>query len=115
MEGVGEGVNLLELSAEPEMGDDLKRAITSIRNGEVCNLILDFSEVDIITNSSLSKLLKIRKALADIGCRLVLSKVAAATKGIFFVTALEGIFEIAADNEMAVQDCLSSKKRKDIL
>ncbi|MHC4913194.1 MAG: STAS domain-containing protein [Planctomycetota bacterium] len=67
-----------------------------------CDVVVDFSNVDIVTSSSLSKLLKLRKLLADCGHRLVFCNVAAATRGIFTVTGLDGIFELAEDKFVAL-------------
>ncbi|MHC4075457.1 MAG: STAS domain-containing protein, partial [Planctomycetota bacterium] len=67
-----------------------------------CDVVVDFSSVDIVTSSSLSKLLKLRKLLADCSHKLVFCNVAAATKGIFTVTGLDGIFEVVEDKFVAL-------------
>ncbi len=97
-----EDIILVDLPAEPEMSDELKTVIEIVRDRGDCDLVIDFSSVDIITSSSLSKLLKLRKLLGDCGHRLVFCGVAAATKGIFTVTGLDGIFEIADDKFIAL-------------
>ena len=97
-----EDIILVDLPPEPEMADELKTVIATIRDRGDCDVVIDFSNVDIITSSSLSKLLKMRKLLGDCGHRLVFCSVAAATKGIFTVTGLEGIFEISADKFVAL-------------
>ena len=88
---------LVDLPQEPEMGDELKKVTEIVRDRGNCDVVIDFSSVDIVTSSSLSKLLKLRKLLADCGHQLVFCNVAAATKGIFTVTGLDGIFEFADD------------------
>ena len=93
---------LVDLPQEPDMGDELKTVIDIVRDRGDCDVVVDFSKVDIVTSSSLSKLLKLRKLLGDCGHRLVFCNVAAATKGIFTVTGLEGIFEIADDKFVAL-------------
>ncbi len=97
-----EEIVLVDLPQEPEMGDELKTVITTVRDRGDCDVVIDFSNVDIITSSSLSKLLKLRKMLGDCGHRLMFCSVAAATKGIFTVTGLDGIFEVAADKFVAL-------------
>jgi len=97
-----EDILLVDLPQEPEMGDELKTVIATVRDRGDCDVVVDFSNVDIVTSSSLSKLLKLRKLLGDCGHRLVFCSVAAATKGIFTVTGLDGIFEIAADKFVAL-------------
>ncbi len=68
-----------------------------VRDRGDCDVVIDFSGVDIITSSSLSKLLNLRKMLSDSGHKLVLCGVAPATKGIFMITGLDGNFEFADD------------------
>ena len=97
-----ENVILVDLPQEPEMGDELKTVTEMVRDRGNCEVVVDFSSVDIITSSSLSKLLKLRKLLGDCGHRLIFCNVAAATKGIFTVTGLDGIFEIADDKFVAL-------------
>ncbi len=97
-----EEIVLVDLPPEPEMSDELKTVITTVRDRGDCDVVIDFSTVDIITSSSLSKLLKLRKMLGDCGHRLVFCSVAAATKGVFTVTGLDGIFEVADDKFVAL-------------
>ncbi|MHC4172273.1 MAG: STAS domain-containing protein [Planctomycetota bacterium] len=97
-----EDVILVDLPQEPEMGDELKTVTEMVRDRGNCEVVIDFSSVDIITSSSLSKFLKLRKLLGDCGHRLIFCNVAAATKGIFTVTGLDGIFEIADDKFVAL-------------
>jgi anti-anti-sigma factor len=95
-------VILVDLPKEPNMGDELKTVTEIVRDRGNCEVVIDFSEVDIITSSSLSKLLKLRKLLADCGHRLLFCNVAAATKGIFTVTGLDGVFELVDDKFVAL-------------
>jgi len=97
-----EDVILVDLPQEPEMGDELKTVTEMVRDRGNCEVVIDFSSVDIITSSSLSKFLKLRKLLGDCGHRLIFCNVAPATKGIFTVTGLDGIFEIADDKFIAL-------------
>ena len=97
-----ETIVLVDLPQEPEMGDELKAVTEIIRDRGDCDLVVDFSSVDIVTSSSLSKLLKLRKLTGDCGHRLVFCSVAPATKGIFTVTGLDGVFELADDKFVAL-------------
>jgi anti-anti-sigma factor len=97
-----EDILLVDLPAEPDIGEELKTITEMVRDRGDCDVVVDFSNVDIVTSSSLSKLLKLRKLLGDCGHRLVFCSVAAATKGIFTVTGLDGIFEIADDKFVAL-------------
>ena len=97
-----EEIILVDLPQEPEMGDELKTVTEMVRDRGNCEVVVDFCSVDIITSSSISKLLKLRKLLADCGHRLIFCSVAAATRGIFTVTGLDGIFEFADDKFVAL-------------
>ena len=97
-----EDIILVDLPQEPNMGDELKTVTGMARDRGDCDVVIDFSDVDIVTSSSLSKLLKLRKLMADCGHRLVFCNVAPATRGIFTVTGLDGIFELADDKFVAL-------------
>jgi anti-anti-sigma factor len=97
-----EEIILVDLPAEPEMGEELKTVTEMVRDRGDCEVVVDFSKVDIITSSSLSKLLRLRKLVGDCGHRLVFCSVAPATKGIFTVTGLDGVFEIVDDKFIAL-------------
>ncbi len=97
-----EDIILVDLPQEPNMGEELKTVTEMVRDRGDCDVVVDFASVDIVTSSSLSKLLRLRKLLADCGHRLVFCSVAAATRGIFTVTGLDGIFELADDKFVAL-------------
>ena len=92
-----ENTILVDLSGEPEMGNELGAVTEMVHDRGDCDVVIDFSDVDIVTSSSFSKLLKLRKMLSDSGHKLVFCSVSAATKGIFMVTGLDGFFEFAND------------------
>jgi len=96
---------LVELHREPQMAGELTTTIDIVNDRGNCDVILDFSEVDIITSPSLSKLLKLRKLLSDCGHRLVFCNVPEFTKSAFKVTGLDGIFELA-DDRLAASESL---------
>ena len=95
-------VILVDLQSEPEMGEELATVTTMVRDRGDCDVVIDFAQVDIVTSSSLSKMLKLRKLLADCGHKLVFCCVAPATKGVFTVTGLDGVFEFADDKFVAL-------------
>lgn len=97
-----EDVILVDLPPEPEIGKELKTVTEIVQDRSDCDVILDFSHVDVVTSSSLSKLLRLRKLLAECGHRLVFCSVAPATKSILTVTGLDGIFELVDDKFAAL-------------
>jgi len=62
---------LVDLPQEPQIGDELKAVTEMVRDRGDCDVVVDFSNVDIVTSSSLSKFLKLRKLLSDCGHKLV--------------------------------------------
>ncbi len=102
---MSENILLVEASPEPGLNEELAKTIDAVRErGDGCDVIIDFSHVDIVTSSSLSKLLKLRKLLMDGNHSLLLCSVARATKGIFSVTALDSVFTIVPDQAAAVNE-----------
>lgn len=97
-----ENIILVDLPAEPQIGNELDAVTEIIKDRGDCDLVVDFSAVDIITSSSLSRLLRLRKLSSDCGHRLVFCNVAAATKGVFVLTGLDAIFDFAEDKFVAL-------------
>jgi anti-anti-sigma factor len=97
-----EDIVLVDLPAEPQIADELKAVTDMVRGRGNCDVVLDFSCVDIITSSSISSLLRLRKLLSDCGHKLVFCAVAPATKGVFTVTGIESIFEFVDDKFVAL-------------
>lgn len=97
-----ENIVLVDLPTEPLMGDELKTVADIVKDRGDCDVVVDFSAIDIITSSSLSKLLKLRKMLMDWDHQFIFCSVAPATKGIFAVTGLEGIFKVVDDKFIAL-------------
>ena len=95
---------VVDLPKEPETSDELKKVIECVRDRRDCNVIIDFSGVDIVVSSSLSELLELRKLVADCEQRLICCAVATPTKGIFTVTGIEAVFEFADDRSAALQE-----------
>ena len=90
-----EDIILVDLAQEPQIAEELKTVTEMARDRGDCDVVIDFSDVDIITSSSLSALLKLQKLLTDCGRRLVLCGLAAATKSVFAITGIDALFEFA--------------------
>ena len=106
-----EDIILVDLHREPQMVDVLKTVTDIVNDRGDCDVILDFSNVDIITSSSLSKLLKLRQLLTDCGHRLIFCSINNFTKSAFKITGLDGIFELT-DDKFAASEELQSIKSK---
>lgn len=97
MKNWSEDVIIVDLAREPRMGEELKTVTDIVCDRSDCDVILDFSKVDIITSPSLSKLLKLRQLLLDCGHRLIFCSINDFTRSAFKVTGLDGIFELTDD------------------
>jgi anti-anti-sigma factor len=97
-----ENIILVDLPAEPQMGDELKTVVEIVQDRGDCDVVMDFSSIDVVSSSSLSKLLKLRKLLLDCNHQFVFCNVAPATKGIFSVTGLDGVFKVVDDKFVAL-------------
>ena len=80
---------------ELQIADELKQVNEIISKNPDCDVIINFSRVEILTSSSLSNLLILRKLLTVRGRRLVLCNLSVITKCIFKVAGLDAVFEFA--------------------
>jgi anti-anti-sigma factor len=87
----------VDLPREPRMRNELKTLIEIVRDRGDCDVVVDFTVVDIMTSTSISGLLRLRKLLADCGHRLIFCNVPPATRGVFSVVGLDEVFEFADD------------------
>ena len=97
-----EEIILVDLPSEPDMADELKVVTEMVCERGDCDVIVDFSSVDIVTSSSISAFLRLNKLLTDCEHRLVFCNVPAATRKIFTITGLEEIFEFVDDKFVAL-------------
>jgi anti-anti-sigma factor len=102
VENIADDIIVFELQREPQMNGELQAVIDIISQQSDSNIILDLTYVDIITSSSLTKLLKLRQTLFATGHQMVLCSIHPFTRSAFEVTGLNGIFELAADKPAAV-------------
>jgi hypothetical protein len=72
MENFSQATMFVNLAPEPKMCDELETINGTLCDMGDCDVVVDFSSADIVTASSLSKLLKLRQMLVDSGRRLLL-------------------------------------------
>lgn len=102
IENISQDTLLVDLAPEPQMCDELDSISETMSPMADRDVVVDFSNADIVTASSLSKLLKLRQLLTDSGRRLVLCGLAVNTRGVFKKTALDRVFEFAADKSVVL-------------
>jgi anti-anti-sigma factor len=98
------------LPEEPHIREELGTVMEMVHSKGDCDVVVDFSYVDILTSSSISALLRLRKLLGDCGHQLVFYSVSGPTKSIFTATGLDGVFEFADDELIALQTVHSTNR-----
>jgi len=93
----GEGVVLVDLGQGSDLADELQNVTQLVGERAGCDVIMDFSQVTFLGSGQLAGLLRLRKLVQGYGRRLVLCNVGRLTMGIFSVTGLDTVFEMAAD------------------
>ena len=99
---ISDDVVLVVLPKEPQLRAELAKINETLGNTTECDVIIDFSPVEIITSSSISNLMILSKLLSDRGRQLVLFNVALPTKGIFKTVGLDAVFHFAMDKLAAI-------------
>ncbi len=103
IQNLSEDVLVVELpSKEPKIANELKAINETVSNKRDCDVIIDFSGVEIITSSSISNLLILRNLMFEHGRRLILCNIAVVTTCIFTVAGLNEIFDFADDQSTAL-------------
>jgi len=97
-----ENVILVTAAPEPDMSDELKAVTEIVQQRNNCSVVIDFSDADIVTSSSLAQLLRLQKILDDHNQRLVLCGTSTRTRGIFEITGLDKVFEFVSDSFTAL-------------
>jgi len=106
IQNLSENIILLTLPCDRlERADELKNLNEVISDKSQCDVIIDFSAVEIINSWNISNLLILRDMLDGAGRKLILCNVNTTTKCIFVVAGLSETF-IFADNRSAALDII---------
>jgi len=97
-----EDMILVDLPRELEKQNELQTVIGIVRDTGDCDVVIDFSHVDVVGGACLARLLEVQRLLNDCGHKLTLCSVAPATKGIFTIARLDDLFEFAEDRFAAL-------------
>lgn len=102
IQNLNENVILVTLPPEPRISEELKKINELISGKCEQDVIIDFTNVEIITSQNLSNLLILRSLLRDNGRQLMLCNVSMPTKCIFTVAGLDAAFEFADNRQAAL-------------
>jgi anti-anti-sigma regulatory factor len=107
IQNFSEGVLLITLPEQPQQADDLEavnRMLSAIVDRDV---VIDFSEVQMLTSETICGLMILDRLLRGSGHRLILCSVPSVIKQIFVRTGLLTVFEFAGNPLAALGDIRS--------
>ena len=94
---------LVELpSKSPKIAMQLKAVNETVSKNGNCDVIIDFSRVEIINSANISNLLILHNMVQNSGHRLIFCNVATVTKCIFVVAGLNEVFEFVDNQSKAL-------------
>jgi anti-anti-sigma factor len=93
---------LVDLPGGLENQSELQGVIAVVHDRGDCDVVIDFSQVDVVGGACLAGLLELRRLLQAGGHKLTLCSVAPATRGVFTIARLEDLFEFAEDRFAAL-------------
>jgi anti-anti-sigma regulatory factor len=85
------------VSHEPELQHELEMIYDIIEGRDDCYVIISLADIEILTSSSISGLLKLHNSLSENGRLFILCKVGLPVKGIFRTAGLGSVFNFAQD------------------
>ena len=97
-----EEVILVDLPGNLNKHNGLQTVIAMLRQGAACDVVVDFSEVQVVGGPWLTQLQKIQRLVSDNGHKLILCDVAPATRGVFAIAHIDDLFEFAEDRFTAL-------------
>jgi len=102
IENYSEDVLLVVLPREPHLGPELDELTEIVSEGCNRDVIIDFSDVALLTSESICSLMILDKYLSSFGRQLVFCSASAEIKHIFGRTGLAAVFTFADDEHAAV-------------
>lgn len=99
---LSEDVLLVTLPQQPQQGDELETVNTMLSETIDRDVVIDFSQVEMLTSESLCGLLILSRLLGGAGRGLLLCGLAPAIKDIFVRTGLSSVFEFAGSEPDAL-------------
>jgi len=88
---------------EPQLRHELISVNEMLSDGCTCDLIIDFSNVELMTSEGISSLIILERLLKSYGHKIVLCAVSSNNKQILERTGIQPLFEFADDESAALQ------------
>jgi len=105
---LSDSVLLVVLNKEPDTRNDIAAINEMILKRCDADIIIDFSQVELLASAAVSNLLLLRQQVSMSGHKLILINVAFATKCILNTLGIQEAFYIAADKTDALDALLST-------
>lgn len=96
-----EDILMVDLANDPDLTDELSALIERIEE-EPKDVVLNFSDVSFLNSSNISRLLRLRKVLVDQKHHLCLCGIAVQVWGVFLLTGLDSLFDVAENTSTAL-------------
>ena len=93
-----EKIVLVSLPSEPFCGDEIDIVIDLLKDRRGCDVVVDFSGVEVVSSSTLAKLLKLRRLLMEQETSMLISDLSEKTEEIFKVTGLDNVFHFVKNH-----------------
>lgn len=96
---------MLALSREPDLTEDLDNLDAALRKqSRMPDVVVDLSGVPSVTSSTLARLLRLRKRLAEESASLVLAAPSDQVWLVFLTTGLDAVFRFREDTATALAE-----------
>lgn len=96
-----DNIIMVNLADDPELTDELN-ALNDRMQMDSKDIVLNFAEVHFLNSSNISRLLKLRKFVMDKKRKLCLCCISIQVWGVFLLTGLDSLFDVAEDTASAL-------------
>jgi anti-anti-sigma regulatory factor len=103
IQNLSEHILLITLPAEPQSGKELEIVVRSAGTRVDCDVIVDFSLVEILSSAMICNLLILERLLSVTSRQLILCSISHNIDGIFTRVGLHKLFRFAEDEFAALQ------------
>jgi anti-anti-sigma regulatory factor len=93
---------------EAQLRNELITVNEILSNGCACDVIIDFSSVEMLTSEGISSLIILERLLNSLGHKIILCAVSSNNLQVLERTGIQPLFEFASDEFAALQSIRSS-------
>jgi len=99
---------VVKLTDDPVLSEEMAE-VNALIKGVCCDIVLDMSDLTLLTSSGISKLLRLRKHMLEEGRTLILCSPQDRVWGVFLAMGLDGLFAFAENVTEALTRLQSDK------